>query len=122
MCQMKKVLIVDDDEPCLEILQILAKESTYDVVATTIPPTLNEIKIMAPDLIVIDEWLATVKGSDICKLIKVDATLNHIPVILISAVNGLSQIAAECCADAFIEKPFNIDFIAEVIYNTIEMD
>jgi two-component system alkaline phosphatase synthesis response regulator PhoP len=54
-------------------------------------------------------------GSIICKFVKQNPATAHIRVILISAHNGLPEIARSCLADGYIEKPFDIDVLLKLI-------
>jgi len=54
-------------------------------------------------------------GRAICGYIKEQENLKQIPVILVSASGDLEQIAKDCHADDFIQKPFDIDhFMSKV--------
>ncbi len=46
-------------------------------------------------------------GREICKLLKADTIVNHIPVILFSAMHNLQETHRECEATDFIAKPFD---------------
>jgi len=43
----------------------------------------------------------------------------NIPIVLISAVHNLEKIAEECNANAFIEKPFDIERLVTVVKSFI---
>jgi len=68
-----------------------------------------------PNVILLDSQLGDAYGSDICRRIKADPDTANIPVIMISGSSGLSDIAQEACADAWLEKPFSIDALKELI-------
>jgi CheY-like chemotaxis protein len=51
-------------------------------------------------------------GREICKLLKSDTIIKHIPVILFSAMQNLLETHRECEATDFIAKPFeSLDLI-----------
>ena len=106
----KKVLIIDDDISCLEVMQIVIDDLDCETFAFTTwkSDTIQDIINIAPDLIILDEWLIGVKGSELCVIQKSINQLRSIPVILISGVDGLAQIAKKSFADGYIEKPFDI--------------
>jgi DNA-binding response OmpR family regulator len=70
---------------------------------------------MQPGLIILDHWVKNGRGGQICREIKQHELLNHIPIILLSAVNELDEIARESCADHYLKKPFDLDSIIYVI-------
>ncbi|MGN6639218.1 MAG: response regulator, partial [Mucilaginibacter sp.] len=57
------------------------------------------------------------RGSNLIKGLKSDEATRNIPVVLLSAMPNLKDIAAKCGADAFLEKPFNIDTLTDLIKN-----
>ena len=106
---MSKVVIIDDDDDILTILKMIFQSEGFDVSCFNISLSISQLVHLSPDLIVLDEWLKDGKGSDICKAVKANSRLKNIPVYIISAVTDLERIAAECCADGFIEKPFDLE-------------
>ena len=60
-----------------------------------------------PDIYLVDINLADKNGFDLCKIIKKDC--KHAQVVLMSANIHLETMAAECHADGFIHKPFDLD-------------
>ena len=56
-----------------------------------------------------------VRGSELIKKLKSDSATNKIPVVLISAVPHLKDLAEKCGADAYLEKPFNIDSLTNIL-------
>ncbi|HVV55502.1 MAG TPA: response regulator, partial [Mucilaginibacter sp.] len=104
-----KILIIEDDKDTLEVLGFLAGELKLDVVSKTAILSLSEIKTIAPNLILTDHWIGNKFGSDLCRAIKLDPYLHHIPVILLSAQQNVQDLADKCHADAFLAKPFDIN-------------
>jgi DNA-binding response OmpR family regulator len=115
----KKVLFIDDDPDILSIVPIVLEEENIEVIATTDPDIIKELPVIKPDLILLDEWLGEKKGSTICAEIKEIEETSDIPIVLISAVTNLDKIAEECDADAFIEKPFDIEQLVTVVKSLI---
>ncbi|MBA7555699.1 Regulator of RpoS [subsurface metagenome] len=75
-----------------------------------------------PDLIVSDILMPHFSGIELCKTIKEDIRTCHIPVILLTAKTTISdQIeGVEIGADAYITKPFNIQFVLTQINQLIQ--
>ncbi|MFB9845434.1 response regulator [Mucilaginibacter ginsenosidivorans] len=111
----KKILIVDDDHDILEVLQHIAVSQGVEPVAKDSHVTLAEIEELDPALILLDHMLPIISGGDICRQIKSHASIKHIPVVLISAVVNLSQLAAMCGADFFLSKPFDLEELTGLI-------
>ncbi len=113
--QKKKVLFVDDDPDILDIVSFILEEEDIDLIKAPEIPAVADIVNVRPDLILLDEWLPGKAGSMLCKELKGKKSTSHIPVILISAVFSLETIAAECRADGFISKPFDIGQLKQVV-------
>ena len=105
---MSTVLVVDDERPIRDILGTLFDDAGYQVVeAIHGGQALDLIEQARPDLIVSDVMMPVLNGAELCRRLKRQATTKQIPVILMSSAG--SHVAREAGADAFIEKPFNID-------------
>ena len=105
---MAKILIVDDDKDILEVVKLLL--TTHDYIVQTIfdpEETLEQIRTFNPDVILLDVNIGQHDGREICKQLKSETTIKHIPVILFSAMPGLEEAYPECEATDFIEKPFD---------------
>lgn len=115
----KKILVIDNNQDILDLISIILQQKGYQVVASTQADIVDDVLKIQPDLILLDEWLDGIKGHELCKTLKVEHTTNHIPVIIISAINGLEQVASDCMADNYIQKPFDIDYLAEVVASAL---
>jgi DNA-binding response OmpR family regulator len=106
---MAKILIVDDDKDILDVVTLLLTTKGYDVQTIfNAEETLDKIKSFNPDLILLDVNIGKHDGREVCKILKSDGTIKHIPVILFSAMPGLQHIYHECEATGYIAKPFDV--------------
>ena len=82
---------------------------------------LNTAFETGPDLIIADINMAGRDGLQFTKTIKSDIRTTHIPVILLSAKTTMEQKIAgiQSGADAYMTKPFNFEFLHEVIKNLL---
>jgi DNA-binding response OmpR family regulator len=105
---MPHILVVDDDADLLELVTLVLKRSQYQVTAlqdgTKVIPVIDDIR---PDVILMDIYLGSTDGRNICKNLKTSDAHKHIPVILYSAGNITTQSIKDSLADSFIVKPFN---------------
>jgi DNA-binding response OmpR family regulator len=104
----KKVLVIDKDPAIIDIITFMLKDEGYDFLVSQKPFNLQEVKEYNPALILLHNGLNN-EGSVICKLIKSCSNTEHIPIIMSSTRNDLPQIAQDSCADAYIQKPFDIN-------------
>ena len=111
------VLIVEDDE---EIRSYLAHELSEKYKVTTCAngrEALEHIFHHAPDIIVSDIMMPVMDGLELTRTIKQNINLNHIPVILVTAMTRDEDniSALEAGADDYVTKPFNIEIVRSKI-------
>jgi len=116
------ILLVEDNE---DLLDFLANdlENDYSIVkANTAEKALETIQIENIQLVISDVMMPGMSGFEMCKKIKTSFETSHIPVILLtskSAINAKVE-GLECGADAYIEKPFSIEYVHIQIKNILE--
>ena len=103
-----KILIVDDDTEVVHYLRTLLASSYHIIYRFDAESALKATREEEPSLILSDVVMPGMNGYDLCKEIKQDIQLCHIPVILVTAktttesqVEGLNS-----GADAYVTKPF----------------
>ncbi len=115
----RKVLIVEDNvELGHFIYQLLCKD--YEVaLAVNGQKGLDMAKKMVPDLIITDVMMPIMNGYELCKKVKTDIDLSHIPVIILTAKNMIQDQfeGYENGADVYINKPFLPAMLLKVIEN-----
>ncbi|MBO7261232.1 MAG: response regulator [Bacteroidaceae bacterium] len=112
------LLIVDDQE---DILEFISKE--YSILFKEIytahdgKEALEVTKSKMPNIIVSDIMMPKMTGFELCKKIKTDVELSHIPVLLLtSRTDPKNQdMGYKMGADAFIPKPFDAKALYKII-------
>lgn len=108
----KKILIVEDEEDILELIKYNLLKEGYEVFEASSGEKalkLVQSKEISPDLILLDLMLPGVDGIEICKTLKNDSSISHIPVIMLTAKSEEIDIilGLEVGADDYITKPFS---------------
>ncbi|MFC6101477.1 response regulator [Olivibacter domesticus] len=117
----KRILILDDDEDILYFCTEIFEALDFDV--KSVSHTEDILKTVAdsrPDIILIDNWMPGIQGKDATKTLKSADRFKEIPVVLFSAGNNLEQIAKSAGADAFLEKPFDISTLENLILDLLK--
>ena len=112
---MKKLLVIEDDPDTLTIIRFLFEDKGFNVSESQNKVPIELIIKNNPNLILLDHVLPDGFGKEICKEIKANPHTSHIPVILFSTVTGLEKLANEGSADAYIEKPFDINDLEKMV-------
>jgi DNA-binding response OmpR family regulator len=100
-------LIVDDEPQMIGIIAYALETQGFEVMtAYDGQQALDRIKLVRPDLIVLDIMLPKVNGWEVCRQVRENTT---IPVILLTAKTEDEDIirGLELGADDYITKPFN---------------
>ncbi|HWB28283.1 MAG TPA: two-component regulator propeller domain-containing protein [Chitinophagaceae bacterium] len=75
-----------------------------------------------PDLVVSDVNMPVMNGLDLCRKIKGDNRVGHIPVILLTALSGEKDqlTALSAGANDYISKPFNVEILISRVKNLLQ--
>jgi len=104
------ILAVEDEEDLLELVTVnLLKEGFQVTGATSGEEALRLARTLAPDLIVLDLMLPGIDGLDVCRILKHDGNMCHIPIIMLTAKGSEADIVTGLGlgADDYIPKPFS---------------
>jgi CheY-like chemotaxis protein len=112
---MKKILVVDDDVAILEVLELVLEEEGYEVLTDTGYKSFGLAQAHQPDVVLLDIWMRGLDGREISQQIKTEPNLTGAAIILMSAHSHSHGVVEEAQADAFIEKPFEIDALLRLI-------
>lgn len=95
--------------------QVLEEEG-FDVTPSLTTEPVENIEDIDPDVIVIDDHIkGGKKGSKVIKELKSDPQTEEIGAVLTSTANDLAQTAKESKADDYLQKPFDLDDMIEVV-------
>jgi two-component system phosphate regulon response regulator PhoB len=116
----KRILIIEDDHDILDMMRYILEDEGYEVIGFSQAESLAEIIRLEPQLILLDERLPENPGHILCASIKAHPVTPNIPVILISAVMYLESIAANCQADNYIKKPFDLQDLTSLVNSYLQ--
>lgn len=105
---MHKILVVDDEEPILELLKYNLEKSGYDVKTAADGSKAVEIaKKFIPDLVLLDIMMPKMDGVETCRLIREIPEMQKAFVVFLTARSEeYSEVAAfDVGADDYITKP-----------------
>ena len=111
----KTILVIDDDRGTLDVLELVISGLNIDVATSADVIPVSKISEINPALVILDHWLTSGYGGDLCLKIKTNAATKHIPVILMSATFDIRQVASDNCADGYLDKPFEVKEFEKLI-------
>ncbi|MCP4503193.1 MAG: response regulator [Deltaproteobacteria bacterium] len=114
------VLIVEDDPSIRTLIRRALSFDNYHIIeAATGDIAVSTLRKMRPHVVVLDAMLPGVHGFEICAKIKSSPTFAGTKVVMVSAVYRGWEQAREIQevngADAFIEKPFEVQFLRKMV-------
>ena len=106
--QMHKVLVVDDEEPILELLKYNLEKNGYEVkTAQDGARAVDIARKFIPDLVLLDIMMPKMDGVETCRLLRDLPELQKMFVVFLTARSEeYSEVAAfDIGADDYITKP-----------------
>jgi two-component system cell cycle response regulator len=103
------ILIVDDDDARELVAMLLQREEYHLVLASDGQEALDKAGQLTPDLILLDVMMPRLSGFEVCRRLRANPLLAHVPIILLTALGDRpSRLEGlEAGADDFITKPFD---------------
>jgi two-component system cell cycle response regulator len=105
-----RILVVDDIDANVRLLEAKLSAEYYEVLSATDGVTaLAMAAAEKPDIILLDVMMPGMDGFQVCRRLKEDAATRHIPIVLITALDGRADRIAglEAGADEFLTKPID---------------
>jgi DNA-binding response OmpR family regulator len=106
----KEVMVVDDEPSIVKVLEDILKTKGYKVVtAFDGDEALKKLAKSKPDLILIDFYLPTMSGRELCEKIRANSKLKDVKIAFLTAASfsptGKKELKKLDVLD-FIKKPF----------------
>ena len=112
----KTIIIFDDDDDILELCRILLKSRGYMVFThNNCRDIIEKMAAANPDLVLMDNKIPETGGIAATRELKANPRTSLIPVIYFSANTNVEQLSREARADDYLQKPFNITDLENIV-------
>lgn len=113
-----RVLVIDDSKTIRRTAETLLAKAGYEVrTAEDGFEALGKVLEFRPDVVFLDIMMPRLDGYHTCALIKGNASLRHIPVVMLSSKDGLFDRAKGRLvgAELYLSKPFTGEELLEAV-------
>lgn len=121
----KQTLMIIDDDPSMLWFVAEIFVGKYNVVAlNSAEEALKQLTQQLPDLIISDVMMPGMDGMSFARKVKSDKMLSRVPLILLSALNNMDEQTKgiESGAEAYITKPFNVEYLENVVKRLLQRE
>jgi len=113
---MLNIAVVDDEKGILLSLGLYLEMEGHQALTFSSPlEAIKEITSTKVDLIILDMRMPEMSGEQVAYTLKASPETRDIPIILFSAHETLSEVAARVGAQGTLEKPFQFSKLNELI-------
>jgi CheY-like chemotaxis protein len=108
--QMNNILIIDDDPATTRLLEVLLTREGYNIQTENLSDkAMQSTKQFNPNLIILDLMMPGADGLEICKAMKNDPELGHIPILMFTSANqdDIRSRAMAAGINEYISKPIH---------------
>ncbi|MGY0036631.1 response regulator [Pedobacter sp. NJ-S-72] len=111
--EQKTILIIDDNKQIRDYIRQIFESKFQLLEAESGDQGLHMVTQYLPDVVISDVVMPNLNGLELCKLIKEDPSLNHIPVVLLTASTSpdIKLKGIGYGADDYISKPFEKELL-----------
>lgn len=111
------LLVVEDNKDLRDLLHLQLDGQFNIFTAANGVEGLRKVNLYQPDIIITDQMMPEMTGTEMIQAIRTDFQISHIPIIMLTAkTDDESKIQAiHMGANVYITKPFNIDYLVACI-------
>ncbi len=112
------VLIVEDHIEVAQLFSMILQKRGFDThISRDAARAMRYLQNKQPDAVILDLMLPGMNGTEVCRYIRRDSSLDQTAIVIVSANRnpGTERAAYDAGADAFISKPVNAEELAKTV-------
>jgi DNA-binding response OmpR family regulator len=116
------ILVVDDEPDIINYMRVLLSKDYRLITCLDADSALQRLRKEEPNIVLSDVAMPGKDGYELCREIKQDIQLSHIPVILVTAkITSENQVEGlNVGADAYVTKPFDPTVLSALIQSQLK--
>ncbi len=120
---MESILIIDDDPATTRLLEVLLTREGYEIRTENLSENaIQATRKFSPKLIILDLMMPGADGLEVCRMIRSDAQLGDIPILMFSAYKEteLEESAYDSGINEYITKPIHPNELKQIIRSWLD--
>jgi CheY-like chemotaxis protein len=115
-----RLLLVEDDKALRRYLEVTLGRAGYQVLSAGDGLEAMKIALTTPvNLVITDAMMPNLSGHELCRFLRNSPQLSHIPIVLLSGMEGNDPGSDAGLADAFLAKPVAAEKLVECVAGLI---
>ena len=116
------VLVIEDNRDIAAYIGDVLSDRYAVAYATNGEDGMKKAIDIVPDLVVTDLMMPGMDGLELCRRIRSNDVVNHIPIVIVTAkISDQERIEGiEAGADAYLAKPFNVDELHSIVERLLD--
>ena len=119
-----KILIADDNAQNLELIEAyLVGLDCETFTAVDGAETLEKVRSVKPDLLLLDVMMPKVSGFEVCKQLKADPETADLPILMVTSLHETADIerGVEAGTDDFLSKPIHRQILLKRVHSLLKV-
>jgi two-component system, OmpR family, alkaline phosphatase synthesis response regulator PhoP len=124
MVSRAKILVVDDEPDILDIVRTNLEGSGYEVSgAATGVDALRQLKLLRPDLVILDVVMPEVDGWEVLRRMRRDPQSASTPIVMLTCLGEEAEILLGLAEGAveYVTKPFDPEHLVATVDTLLEV-
>jgi Response regulators consisting of a CheY-like receiver domain and a winged-helix DNA-binding domain len=107
------LLLVEDNKDLCNLIKMQLEDKFRIYIANNGVEGLKKVHLYHPDIVVTDQMMPEMDGTEMLQRIRKDFKISHIPVVILTAKSSdeAKTMAISLGANAYITKPFSKDYL-----------
>jgi two-component system chemotaxis response regulator CheY len=118
--RLRRVLVIDDEEPIRSVVCTVLQEEGYCVAAATAGEALGLATSEPPDVIILDIMMPIIDGPELRRRLLAHPRTASVPVVVMTAAGDAMSWAVKLGAVGALQKPFDIVQLIDLVEKAVQ--